>query len=195
MFMTIIAQPPFTYTTFSFLLFNLILKKTPLCHLMLKAVDFFWLWVSWVSFACWFFVFLNFYYFFFFFYYCTTITTGTITTITSSSVSKGKGTPKTSYKLWSSKFRNFGGRKEWVAPKLVLLLALGLGSTHTHTRWLQYKICIRRCNPTYICFPCTRVWRLTSGLCTLVCFWACSHVMNSPCSSSRKLRRRRKLFF
>jgi hypothetical protein len=35
-----------------------------------------------------------------------------------------------------SKFRNFGGRKERVVPKLVLLPALGLGSTHTHTQGL-----------------------------------------------------------
>jgi hypothetical protein len=135
-------------------------------------------------------VFLNYYYFFFFFYSCTTATIGT-TTITSNSASEGEGTPKTNYKLWSFKFRSFGGRKERTAPKLVLLPALGFGIMHTHTHkvWLQYKIYTRWCNPTYTCFPCTWVWRLAFRLCTLVCFWACSHVMNSPCNSFGRKRR------
>jgi hypothetical protein len=133
------------------------------------VVDFSWLWVSWVSFVYWFFVFLNCCYFFF--YSCTTATIR-ITTITNSSVSEGEGTPKTSYKLWSYEFRSFGGKKEWAAPKLVLLPALGLGSTYTHTHThkvcLKYKICTRWCNPTYTCFPYTWVLRLASGPCTPV---------------------------
>jgi hypothetical protein len=98
---------------------------------MLKANFFYQLWVSWVSFACGFFVFLS--CLNFFFYFCTTITTGTTITITNSSVSKGEGTSDTSYKLWSSEFQSFGGRKERTYPKLVLLPTLSLGSTHTHT--------------------------------------------------------------
>jgi hypothetical protein len=118
----------------------------------------------------------------------------TTTTIISNSVSKGKRTLETSYKLWSFEFRNFEGRKEWVALMFVLLPALGLGSTHTHTHkvWLQYKICTRWCNPTYICFPCTWVLRLAFGLCTLVCFWTCSHVVSSPCSNFGRRRRKRR---
>jgi hypothetical protein len=160
---------------------------------MLKAVDFSWLWISWVSFACWFLVFLSCYYFFFFFYSCATTTTGTTTTITSNNVNKGERTLEISYKLWSSEFWSFGGRKEWATPKLVLLPTLGFRSTHTHTHihkvWLQYKICTKWCNPTYICFPCTWVLRITSRLCTLVCFWTCSHVMSSPYSNFWRRRR------
>jgi hypothetical protein len=132
-------------------------RKTDLYRLMLRTTDFSWLWVSWVFFACWFVVFLS-CYFFFFFYFCTVATTGT-TTITSNNINEGEGTPKTSYKLWSSKFRSFKGRKERIVPKLVLLPTLGLGSMHTHTHkvWLQYKIYTRWCNPTYTCFPCTWV--------------------------------------
>ncbi len=167
-------------------------KKTSLCHLMLKATDFSWFWVF---FACWFLVFLS-CYFFSFFYSCTTATIGTITTITSSSASMGERTPKTNYKLWSFKFWSSEGRKEQATPKLVLLLALGLGNTRTHTHthkvWLQYKICTRWCNPTYIYFPCTWVLRLTFGLCTPVCFWACNQVVNSPCSNSGRRRRKRE---
>jgi hypothetical protein len=159
---------------------------------MLKATNFSWLWVSWVSFACWFLVFLICCYFFFFFFSYTAATIETTTTIISSSVNKGEGTSETNYKLWSSEFQIFEGRKEQSAPKLVLLPALGLGNTHTHTHkvWLQYKICTRWCNPTYTCSPYTWVLRLASGLCTPVCFWACSHVMSSPCSS---FGRRRKI--
>jgi hypothetical protein len=76
---------------------------------------------------------LNCCYFFFFFHSCIATIIRTITTITSNNISEGEGTPETSYKLWSSKLRNFRRRKKWVVPKLVLLLALGLGSTHTHT--------------------------------------------------------------
>jgi hypothetical protein len=156
---------------------------------MLKAIDFSWLWVFWVSFACWFLVFLNYYFFFFFFYSCTTTTTGTTTTITSSNISEGEGTPETSYKLWSFEFRSFEGRKEQAAPKLVLLPTLGLGSTHTHTQSLiAIQDCTKWCNPTYICFPCTWVLRLVYGLCTPLCFWACSHVLSSHCNSSRRKR-------
>jgi hypothetical protein len=179
------------YIFFSSFQFNS--RKIALCHLMLKAANFSWLWVFWVSFTCWFLMFLSCCYFFFFFYFCIRATTWTITTITSSNVSEGEGTPKTSYKLWSSKFRNFRRRKEQVVPKLVLLLVLGLGSmcTHTHKVWLQYKICTKWCNSTYTCFPCTWVLRLTFRLCTPMCFWACSHVVSSPCSSPGKRRRRK----
>jgi hypothetical protein len=156
---------------------------------MLKAVDFSWLWVSWVSFACWFLVFLSCCYFFFFSYSCTVAIIGTITIIASSSISEGEGTPETSYKLWSFEFRSFGGSKERVAPKLVLLPALSIGSTHTHTHkvWLQYKIYTRWCNPTYTCFPCTWVLKLEFGL---VCFWAYSHVVSSFYNSFGRRRRR-----
>jgi len=97
-------------------------RKTPFYCLMLKVANFSWLWVSWVSFAYWFLVFLSYCYFFFFFYSCIVSTTGTTTTITNSDVSKREGTLKTNYKLWSSKFRNFRGRKERTTPKHVLLL-------------------------------------------------------------------------
>ncbi len=137
-------------------------------------------------------MFLNCYYFFFFFYFCIAATIGIITTIISNSVSKGKRTPKTSYKLWSFEFQSFKGRKEWTTSKFVLLPALGLGSTHTHTRFDCNKICTKWCKPTYICFPYTWVLKLASGLCTPMCFWACSHVVNSPCSSFRK---RKRIFF
>jgi hypothetical protein len=157
---------------------------------MLKTIDF-----SWVFFACWFLVFLSCFYFFFF-YSCTATTTGITTTITSNRVNEGEGTLETSYKLWSSEFRSFGRRKEWVAPKFVLLLALSLGSTYTHTHthkvWLRYKIYTKWCNPTYTCFPCTWVLRLTSRLCIPMCFWAWSHVMNYPCNNFRRRRRRRE---
>jgi hypothetical protein len=66
--------------------------------------------------------------------------------------------------------------------------------THTHKVWLQYKICTKWCNPTYTCFPCTWVLRLASKLCTPVCFWACSHVVNNPCSNFKRRRRRKKEF-
>ncbi len=42
----VITRPPFTYTTLSFLLSNLILEKNVFFHLMLKAINF-----SWVSFV------------------------------------------------------------------------------------------------------------------------------------------------
>ncbi len=142
---------------------------------MLKAIDFSRLWVSWVSFVCWFFVFLSCYYFFLFFYFCITATTWTTTTKTSNNINEGKGAPKTSYKLWSFELWNFRGREEWAAPKLVLLPALGFGNTHTHTRahtHTQGLITVpdmhQWCNPTYTCFPCTWVLRLASWLCTLV---------------------------
>jgi hypothetical protein len=125
--------------------------------------------------------------FFFLFMLLIVATTRTITTIISSSASEGKGTLKTSYKLWSFEFWNFRGLKEWATPKLVLLPTLGLGSTHTHTH-TQGLIAIQDLHqvmqPTYTCFPHTWVLRLTSG------FWACNHVVNSPCNSSRKRRRR-----
>ncbi len=124
-----ITWPPFTYTTFFFLLFNSIFKKK-LCHLMLKGTIFSWLWVS---FACWFFVFLSYCYFFFLFYFCTTVTTRTTTAIISSNANVGEGTPEIN-KPWSSKFRSFEGRKERATPKLILLPVLGLGSTHIHTQ-------------------------------------------------------------
>jgi hypothetical protein len=76
-------------------------------------------------------VFLNWCYFFLFFYFYTTTITITITTITSSTISEGEGTLETSYKLWSFEFRSFEGKKERIAPKLVLLPTLGLGSTYT----------------------------------------------------------------
>jgi hypothetical protein len=116
-----------------FLSFQFNFRKTLLCRLMLKATYFFWLWVSWVSFACWFLVLLNCCYFFFFFYSCTIVTIGTTTTITSNNVSEGKGTSETNYKLWSFEFQSFQWRKERAAPKLVLQTILGLGSTYTHT--------------------------------------------------------------
>ncbi len=88
----------------------------------------------WVSFVYWFLVFLNCCYFFFFFFYsCIATTTGTTTTITSNNVCEGEGTTETSYKLWSFEFQSFGGRKEQATPKFVLLLALCLGNTYTHT--------------------------------------------------------------
>jgi hypothetical protein len=67
--------------------------------------------------------------------------------------------------------------------------------THTHKVSLQYKIYIRWCNPTYICFPCTRVLRLAYGLCILVCFWACTYVVNNPCSNTGKRGKREKKIF
>jgi hypothetical protein len=184
-----ITRPPFTYYIF-FLSFQFNSRKTTLCPLMLKAIDFSWLWVSWVSFACLFLMLLSCCYFFFFFYSCITTTT-TTTTIISNNINEGEGTPETSYKLWSYEFWIFGRRKERAAPKLVLLPTLGLGSTYTHTHkvWLQYKICTRWCNPTYTCFPCTWVLILAFGLCTLVCFWAWSHVVSCPCSNSERRRR------
>jgi len=160
---------------------------------MLKATNFSWLWVSWVSFAYWFFVFFN-YDYFFFSYSCTVATTRT-TTITSSNVSEGKGTLKTSYKLWSSEIRNFRRRKEWTTPKLVLLPTLGLGNTYTHTHTHTRFDCNTRFVPSdatpHICFPCTWVLRLASGLCIPMCFGACSHVMNFHCNNSRTRRRRK----
>jgi hypothetical protein len=121
------------YIFFSFLKFNS--RKTALCHLMLKVTFFSWLWVSWVSFACWFLVFLSCCYFFFFFYFCIIATIGTTTTITSSSVSEGEGTLETNYKLWMSEFQSCRRRKERVAPKLVLLPTREHTHTHTHTRF------------------------------------------------------------
>jgi hypothetical protein len=108
-------------------------RKITLCHSMLKTVDFSWLWISCVSFTCWFLMFLSCCYFFFFFYSCIAATTETTTTITSNIVSKGERTLETNYKLWSSEFQSFGGKKERTAPKLVLLLVLSLRRTHTHT--------------------------------------------------------------
>jgi len=98
---------------------------------MLKVANFSWLWVSWVSFAWCFFLFLSSCYFFF--YSFTPATTWITTTITSNNISDGERIPKTSYKLWNFEFRNFGGKKERATPKLVLLLALGFGSMYTHT--------------------------------------------------------------
>jgi hypothetical protein len=115
-----------------FLSFQFNSRKTALYYLLLKVTNFSWLWISWVSFACRFLVFLsccN-----FFSYSCSVATTRT-TTITSKSVSKGKGTPETSYKLWSYEFQNFGKKNERTTPKLILLPTLGLGSTQTHTRF------------------------------------------------------------
>jgi hypothetical protein len=90
-----------------------------LCHLMLKATDFSWLWNSSVYFAYWFFVFLNYCYFFFFFYYCTTTTIGTIITITSNSVSKGEGDALPSHGVkptWG--FHKVKLRKLWLSGTL-----------------------------------------------------------------------------
>jgi hypothetical protein len=136
MLTTTITWPPFYihYVFFPFFQFNS--RKIVLYCLMLKATDFSWFWVFWVSFACWFFVFLSCCYFFFFFYSCTATTTWITTTITSNNVSEGKGTSETSYKLWSFEFWSLGGRKEQATPKLVLLPTLGLGSMHTHTQVL-----------------------------------------------------------
>jgi hypothetical protein len=131
-----ITRPPFTYTTFLFPSFQFNSRKTALYHLMLNITNFSWFWISWVSFAWWFFMFLSCCYFFFF-YSCIVATTRTTTTITNSSINEGEGTPETSYKLWSSEFWSFGRRKEWAAPKLVLLATLSLGSTHTHTEGLM----------------------------------------------------------
>ncbi len=64
--------------------------------------------------------------------------------------------------------------------------------THRHKVWLQYKIYTRWCNPTYICFPCTWVLRLTSRLCTPACFWAYRHAMSSPYNSFGRRRKRKK---
>jgi hypothetical protein len=121
MFTSAITQPRFTYITFFFPSFQFNSKKTTFYHLMLKATYFSRLWVSWVSFAYWFLMFLSYCYFFLFFYSCIATTTGTTTTITGNNVSKGEWTPKTSYKLWSSEFQNFGRRKERTTPKLVFL--------------------------------------------------------------------------
>jgi hypothetical protein len=116
-----------------FLSFQFNSRKTTLCCLMLKVANFSWLWVSWVSFACWFLVFLSYCYFFFIFPSSTIATTRTTIAITSNNVSEGQGTLEINYKLWSFEFQSFRGRKEQVAPKLVLLPTLGLGSTYTHT--------------------------------------------------------------
>ncbi len=134
-------------------------------------------------------MFLNCYYFFFFFYFCTTATIGTTITIISNNVSKGEGTLEISYKLWSSKFR----REEGASNSKACYIASFRSWEHAHTHkvWLQHKICTRWCNPTYICFPYTWVLRLTFGLCTLVCFWTCNHVMSSSSSSSGRRRRKR----
>jgi hypothetical protein len=156
---------------------------------MLKATDFFWLWIYWVSFACWFLVFLSCCYFFFF-YSCTATTTKITTTITSNSVSKGFWTLEINYKLWSSKVRSFGRKKERAAPKFILPPTLGLRSVHTQKAWLQYKICTKWSN----LLPCTWILRLTSGLCILVCFWACNHVVSCPCSNFGKKREENSFF-
>jgi len=194
MLTTAITWPPFYihYVFFPFFEFNF--RKTTFCCLMLKAAYFSWFLVFWVSFACWFLMFLNccYFFFFFFFYSCTVTTTGTTTTITSNSVNEGKRTSETSYKLWSSEFWSIGGRKEQATPKLVLLPALGLGSMHTHKVWLQYKICTGWCNPTYIYFLYTWVLKLASKLSILVCFWTYSHVMNNLCSNFGRRRKRRE---
>jgi hypothetical protein len=132
--------------------------------------------------------------YYFFFYSYTIATTGTTTTITYDNVSEGEGTPKTSYKLWSSEFLSFGRKKEQTTPKLVLLPNLGLGNMHTptHKVWLQYKIYTWWCNPTYICFPYTWVFMLAFRLCTHVCFWTCRYVMNNLCST---FERKNKKYF
>jgi hypothetical protein len=139
-----------------------------------------------------FFLALSFLGFFFFFYSCTIAITWITTTITSSSVSEGEGTLETSYKLWSSEFQSFEGREEWVGPKLVLLPALGLTSTcthtHTHKVWLQYKICTRWCKSHTFSFLVHGFWSKHMGLCTPMCFWIYNHVMSNPCSSSRRRR-------
>jgi hypothetical protein len=41
-------------------------------------------------------------------------------------------TLETNYKLWSSEFESFRGKKERAIPKFVLLPTLGLGSMHAH---------------------------------------------------------------
>ncbi len=135
MFTAAIIWPSFTYTTFFFPSFQFnCRKKTLLYHLMLKATNFF-LALSFLHFFCLLVsIILSCYYFFFFFYSCTTTTTTTTTTITNNNVSEGKRTPETSYKLWSFELQSFGKRKERAVPKLVLLSALGIGSTHTHTK-------------------------------------------------------------
>jgi hypothetical protein len=82
-------------------------RKIVLCHLMLKVTNFPWLWVSWVSFACWFLVFVSCYYFFFFSYSCIVDTTGTIT-ITSNNVNKRERHWK---QVISCEVLNFGASK------------------------------------------------------------------------------------
>jgi hypothetical protein len=158
---------------------------------MLKAADFSWLWVFWVSFACWFLVFLNCCYFLFFFYSCIATKT-TTTTITNNNVSEGERTLETNYKLWSSEFWSFGGRKERTTPKLVLLPTLGLGSMYTHTQGLivvqdLYQVMQPHIHlfSLYMGFE-VNIWVVHSYV-----FLACIHVVSYPCSSSG----RRRFFF
>ncbi len=128
-------------------------------------------------------MFLSCCYFFFFCYFCTATTIGTTTTITTSNVNEGKR--DTRNKLQVVKFRvlelwSEEGVSNSKARFITSFRSWEHVHTHTHKVWFQYKIYCRWCNPTYICFPCTWVLKLAFGLCSLVCFWACSHVVNSP---------------
>ncbi len=131
MLMVAITWPPFTYTTFiSFFFIQFNSKIYFFCHLMLKATNFSWLWISWVSFTCWFLVFLSCCYFFFFFYSYTTATTRT-TTIISNSVSKGEGTPKKPMAVVTAGF---------CKPKLPITLTCLLNTRRASTHWITSKL-------------------------------------------------------
>jgi hypothetical protein len=47
------------------------------------------------------------------------------------------------------------------------------------------------CNLRYTYFLCTWVLKLASRLCTPVCFWTYSHVLNSLCHSSQRRQRKK----
>ncbi len=109
---------------------------------MLKVLDFSWLWVSWVYFACWFLVFLSWCYFFFFFYSCIIVTIWKTTTIITSSVSEGKGTTKTPAATITTSF---------CKPKLLIsfmrLLSTRWASMHWFTSIFDYMY-------VYMCALC-----------------------------------------
>jgi hypothetical protein len=138
MFTAIITQPPFTYTMFSFPFFiQFNSRKTVLCPSILKAANPSWLWVSWVSFACWFRVFLSCYYFFFFFYSYTIVTTRTTTTITNNNVNKGEGTSKKPTVAATTSFYKL---------KLPISLTGLLNTYRTSTHWSTSKFsCVSMC--------------------------------------------------
>ncbi len=102
MFMVAITQPPFTHTTFSFLIFDSIdYRKTPLYRLMLKVIDFSWFFsflaLSFLGFFCLLVSFvleLLFFLVLFLLLYCN-YNQKKRTTITNNNVSERERTPKT----------------------------------------------------------------------------------------------------